>query len=88
MLGQIGGQYEPTQDHAVKHLIESTTENVIIISMVIWLLKRMFHRPLASLVFILGTVATVVTAERFQRFYPPIWIVIVIALIGLGRVIR
>jgi hypothetical protein len=88
MLGEIGGQYEPTQDHDVRHLLQSSLENIIIISMVIWLIKRMFCRPLASLVCIGALIAVTAISVHEQHFYPLVWVPLTIALIAFGRVVR
>jgi hypothetical protein len=88
MLGQIGGQYEPSQDHAVRHILFAAVEDFILISIIIWIVKRMFRRPIAALVFIGGVMATAAISVHEQHFYPLVWIPLVIGLIGFGRVVR
>jgi hypothetical protein len=88
MLSQISGQYEPSQGHDVKHIIFDGIENAILISMLVWLLKRTFRHPVASLVFIGGVTATTAMSVHKQRFYPLVWVPLTIALIAFGRVVR
>jgi hypothetical protein len=87
-LQQLSGQYEPSQDHDARHILFTAVENFILISIVIWIVKKMFRRPMPSLVCIGGLAVTVAISVHEQHFYPLVWIPLGIALVGLVRVVR
>ena len=68
------------------HVIEDAAFWAIVFYILGWVIKRMFHRPIASLVFMAACAGVVLTADHSLTV--PCWICLIIALIGLGRVVR
>lgn len=88
VLSQMSGNQPASQDHETEHVIYGAIEDFIILSLLIWLIKKMFRHPLPALVFLAFGTAAVGSAMAIGHdellFYPLAFV----ALCGLGRVIR
>jgi len=89
ILNQMSGnQPQDNNSHETERIIFGAIEDFIILSMLIWIVKKMFRHPMPALVFMIFTAlavwsALVITHDDWY-FYP----LAAIALGAMGRVIR
>jgi len=77
---------QPCREHQIEHMIEDAVFWTVVLYVLGWLVNRVFHRPIASLVFVASCAGVVLTADNSLTV--PCWMRLITALVAFDRVVR